>query len=222
MKYSVTFFILGGLVSYLPITLGEWWHVLHWFSLSCFALSAGYAGLGARILGKRPDGCIPVWARFIHLPFLLYSGTVWQISCFLSRENPWDKVSDDLILGRRLRTKELPCGIVNYVDLTFEFEDPKTIRESKHYINLPILDAGVPMPDALHLAISKLKPGVTFVHCAQGHGRTGIFALALLYELGRIQSFDEGMAFIKNVRPGIGLNKTQERFIKKYLATQWS
>jgi len=207
-------------VSYLPITLGGWWHIFHWFSFSCFALSAGYAGLGARIFGKRSDGCIPVWARFIHLPFLFYSGTVWQISCLLNRENPWDKVSDDLILGRRLRIKELPRGIVNYVDLTSELEDPKKIRESTHYINLPILDAGVPTPNALHLAISKLMPGVTFVHCAQGHGRTGIFALAFLYERRRIQSFDEGMAFIKNARPGIGLNETQERFIREYIAKQ--
>ncbi len=222
MKYPITFFILGGLVSYLAVTLGGWWHLLHWFSFSCFALSAGYARLGPRVFGKRPDGHIPIWSKVIHLPYMIYSESVWQLVCLLSRENPTDIVSSDLILGRRLRLSECPEGVSNYVDLTAEVEDPAEIRGSTHYINLPILDASVPPPDALHSAIAQLKPGTTFVHCAQGHGRTGLFALALLAERHRIQSFDEGMTLIKSARPGVGLNKTQETFIKNYIAEQSS
>jgi len=220
MKYSITFLILGGLVSYLAISLGGWWHLLHWFSLCCFAQSAGYTGLGPRVFGKRPDGRIPTWSKIIHLPYLVYSKCIWQINRLLSRENPTDIVSDDLILGRRLRADELPAHVANYVDLTSEFEDPVQIRKTTNYVNLPILDAGVPSRDALHSAIAQLKPGTTFVHCAQGHGRTGLFALALLAYRHRIRSFDEGMHLLKSARTGVGLNKTQEKFIRNYIAEQ--
>jgi len=220
MKYSITFLILGGLVSYLAVSLGGWWHLLHWFSLSLFTQSAGYASLGSRVFGKRPDGRIPTWSKIIHLPYMVYSVCTWQLTRMLSRENPTVIVTDDLILGRRLQAGELPAHVANYVDLTSEFEDPVQIRKSTKYVNLPILDAGVPSQDALHSVIARLKPGTTFVHCAQGHGRTGLFALALLAYRHRIRSFDEGMALIKAARPGVGLNKTQETFIRNYIAEQ--
>ena len=206
------------MVSYLAIILGSWWNLLHWLSLTFFAMSVGYAGFGARVFGKQSDGRLPVWSKIVHFPYLAFSQCVWQIARLLSRENPVDKVSDDLILGRRLYARELPAGISNYVDLTAEAEDPESIRKTEMYFTLPILDASVPSSDALHLAITRLKPGPTFVHCAQGHGRTGLFALALLAEHHQIQSFDDGMAIIKTVRPGVGLNKTQESFIKTYIA----
>ena len=221
MKYTIIFFMLGGLVSYLAVTLGGWWHLLHWFSFSCFALSAAYAGLGPRVFGKRPAGRIPIWSKIIHFPYMAYSEGIWQLTRLLSRENPTDMVSDDLILGRRLRVRELPEGVSNYVDLTAEVEDPAEIRQSTHYLNLPILDASVPSLDALHSIIAQLKPGTTFVHCAEGHGRTCLFALALLAERHRIRSFDEGMVLIKSARPGVGLNKTQKEFIRNYIAEQW-
>lgn len=203
---------------YLAVSLGGWSYLLLWFAISFFTLSAGYAGVGPRVFCKQSDGTIPLWVKIIHFPFLLYSAFVWHITQVLSRENPFDKVEDDLIIGRRLRDRELPHGIVNYVDLTAEFEDPKEIRQSTNYVSVPILDAGVPRPDALHSAISRLSPGITFVHCAQGHGRTALFTLALLAKRGRIQSFDEGMALIKQARPGIGFNRMQDQFIRSYVA----
>lgn len=214
----ILFLMLGGLVGYLAVILGGWYHLLYWVSLSCFVLSAGYAGLGSRVFGKGSDGRIPVWSKIVHLPYMVYAGSVWHVTRLLSCENPTDKVSDELFLGRRLLAKETPQGLSNYVDLTAEFEDPAEIRRTTHYFALPILDAGVPSLGDLHAAITRLKPGVTFVHCAQGHGRTGLFALALLAERQLIRSFDEGMEIIKSARPGITLNKAQEEFIKKYIA----
>lgn len=217
MKYALAFLLVGILVSYLGMTLGRWWNLLHWFSISCFTLSTGYAGLGPRVFGKRPDGRIPIWSKIIHFPYLLYSSAIWQLVRVLSRENPTDRISEDLILGRRLDSGELPPGVSSCVDLTAEFEDPEEIRKSTRYISLPILDAGVPSPVDLHSTISELPPGLTLVHCAQGHGRTGLFALALLADRGRIRSYEEGLTLIKRARPGIRLNGTQEQFIRKYI-----
>jgi protein-tyrosine phosphatase len=220
MKYPIIFLMLGASVSCLAIRLGGCWHALHWFSLSCFLLAGGYAGLGPRIFGKRPDGSIPIWSRLLHLPFMLYSETVWHLVRILSRENPTDDVSKDLVLGRRLRASELPSGISNYVDLTAETEDPAAIRKSEAYLAFPILDAGVPDRHALKKTVSSLRPGRTFVHCAQGHGRTGLFALALLAHRGQITSYDEGLAKLTAVRPGLALNAKQEAFVRKYIGEQ--
>lgn len=220
MKYSVAFALLGTLMCYWAVSSGGWWYLLLWFGISCFTMSAGYAGLGPEIFRKRPDGTIPLWVKIIHFPFLLYSACVWRVTQTLSHENPYDRVEDDLIIGRRLRGKELPRGVVNFVDLTAEFEDAKEIRQSTNYVSMPILDAGVPKTDTLDSVISQLSPGMTYVHCAQGHGRTSLFTLALLARRGRIKSFDDGMTLLKQVRPGIGLNKTQEQFIRSYVAEQ--
>ncbi len=220
MKYSITFLMLGGLVSYLGIHLGGWWNALHWFSLSCVLLASGYAGLGPRVFGKRPDGRIPLWSRILHLPFMIYSEMMWHLVRLLSRENPTDAVSEDLVLGRRLLASELPPGISNYVDLTAETEDPATIRQSEAYLAFPILDAGVPDRQALKKTVSGLRPGRTFVHCAQGHGRTGLFALALLATRGQIESFEDGIKKLKAVRPGLDLNTKQEAFMRDYIGEQ--
>ncbi len=220
MKYTFIFIILGASVSYLGITLGHWWNVAHWFSFTCIALAFGYAGLGPIIFGKRRNGRIPVWSRIIHLPYMVYSEIVWNIARLLSRENAHDIVSDDLVLGRRLRSTELVEGLVNYVDLTAETEDPKRIRKLNGYICFPILDGSVPVvPDLVNL-IASLPSGRTYVHCAQGHGRTGLFAIALLAKKGLVGSYEDGLAMIQQARPGIGLNRRQEAFVKKYIAEQ--
>ena len=221
MKHAVLFLLLGGLMCHLAIKQGNWCYLMLWPSISCFLLSIGYLGYGAQVFGKRPDGAIPIWSKVLHGPYRLYALCVWRLLCILIRENPTDKISDDLVLGRRLQAHELPEGVANYVDLTAELEDPVEIRGSASYLTLPILDGSVPPADALHSFISQLRPGVTFVHCAQGHGRTGLFAMAYLFQKGRIRSFDEGWALLKKGRPGVFLNSRQKRFIRDYLLNDW-
>jgi len=178
---------------------------------------AGHVWLGPRVIGKREDGTIPTWAKGLHLFFMLGYWAELEVTARLGRENSFDSVSDDLIIGRRLKTRELPSGIVNYVDLTGELEDPKSIRAMTNYISLPILDGGVPTTDELRSIIERLAPGTTYVHCTRGHGRTGLFTLALLVERGSIQSFNDGMATLRRGRPGMYLNAAQEKFIRCYI-----
>jgi protein-tyrosine phosphatase len=220
MKYSVIFGLMGVIICYLSVTLGGWWYLFLWLGISFFTLSVGYAGIGPRVFCKQPEGTIPLWVKIIHFPFLLYSTIIWHIARILSRENPFDRLGDDLILGRRLFASELPSGVDNYVDLTAEFEDPKKIRKTINYHCLPILDGSVPLKEELTSMVSRIRTGTTYIHCAQGHGRTGLFTLALLSTRGKIDSFEEGLSLLKKARPGIGLNKTQETFIRKFIAEQ--
>jgi protein-tyrosine phosphatase len=220
MKYAITFFLLACLISGYAIHLGGWWHLLHWCALSCLVLAIGYAGLGARVFGKRPDGTIPVWSKVIHLPFLLYRWFTWNVIRTVSRENSTDQITPDLIIGRRLHANERFDNIGQYIDLTAEFEEPKEIRESPEYLSVPILDGGIPTVLELSAAISRASSGLTYVHCAQGHGRTGMFALALLAARRHIQSIEDGLDLLKKMRPGVGLNSAQMQFIRNYMAEQ--
>ncbi len=214
----VAFLLLGCAVSGPAILQGGWWHGLHWFAFSCFALAAGYAGVGPRVFGKGADGRIPVWSKVLHLPFLLYSRVVWQLACRFTKENPLDEVTDDLVLGRRLVAAEVPPDIPNYVDLTAEFEDPPNARQLPGYVNFAILDGSIPHPGPLQEVLDVLKPGRTFVHCAQGHGRTGLFAIILLFHRGTVKTYEEGLDLITKARPGVSLNRDQERFVRHYIA----
>ncbi|MFX1566597.1 MAG: hypothetical protein ACFFCH_11475 [Promethearchaeota archaeon] len=83
---------------------------------------------------------------------------------------------------------------------------------------LPILDGGIPKTQDLKDAISRVMIGRTYVHCAQGHGRTGLFTIALLFARGQIQSVEDGLELLKKVRPGVRLNSTQQQYIQEYIA----
>ncbi|PKK88556.1 MAG: hypothetical protein CVV64_18310 [Candidatus Wallbacteria bacterium HGW-Wallbacteria-1] len=214
MKYSVLFTLLGCSISFLALGHGGGLHLLHWFSLNCFLLAFGYGGVGPGIYGKGPDGTLPIWSWIIHLPFLTYTHCMWYLVCILSKENPLDQVNYDIFIGRRLRAFEVPEGIVNYVDLTAEFQDPASVRSSESYLSFPILDAHIPEISDLKRTIASLKPGKTYIHCAQGHGRTGLFAIALMASRGLIETYDQGITLLREKRPDLGLNRHQEVFMR--------
>lgn len=191
--------------------------LLIWTSISFACVSRAYAGRGARAFGKGPDGRLSAIHRILLLPYLAYSWTVWHLCRFFSKESPFNRIDDTLTVGRRLLASEIPDGFDHYVDLTAEFEDPATIRTRPSYRCLPILDAGVPSPQELNRTVEAVSNGSAYVHCAQGHGRTGVFALALLIHRGQVTTAREGLDILKSLRPAIRLNRTQLRFIEDYL-----
>jgi hypothetical protein len=86
------------------------------------------------------------------------------------------------------------------------------------YIALPTLDGAAPDPAAVADALARLRPGVTYVHCAQGHGRTAAFALALLLRRGDVKTVEEGMERLRAVRPGVRLSRPQMKFAREWEA----
>ncbi len=217
MKYPVIFGLLGAVLTCWALLQGGWFVLFLWPAGNLWALFLAYAGLGPKVFGKKPDGTIPLWIKICYLPFLLYANLVKNIANGLTGENPIDQITPELILGRRVPPSQMPEGVKYCVDLTAEFDEPREIRESTHYISLPILDSSVPSVESLRSTVAKLIDGTTFVHCAQGHGRTALFALAFLAERGLIHTFEEGYHLLRQVRPKIHLNKRQERFIRRYI-----
>lgn len=159
-----------------------------------------------------------LWARALWAPYLILNHCVWHLYRIGVSENAFDSLGD-LVLSRRLLSQEYPPNLVNLVDLTAEFSESLPGYEI-NYIPLPILDASVPQLEKALAAIDQLKPGPTLIHCAQGHGRTGLFATLLLFARGDVTTVDEALARLKAVRPGLGLNKKQRAFLESAFRTK--
>lgn len=220
MKYAITFGVMslaliGGCVQYPNI---RWF--LAWSAVSFGSVALGYAGLGPRVFGKRKDGRISLPLKILNFPYLGFAWAVWHLIKLLSREAPFNRIDNDLVIGRRLLSSEAPDAFDHYVDLTAEFEEPTAIRQRSAYRCLPILDASVPSFDELNQVVDETASGRAFVHCAQGHGRTGLFALALLLRRGNVKTIEEGIALLCSLRPAVRLNREQITFAHRYLKTK--
>ena len=218
MKYAAILGLMSALLLAVGMTYpGAAW--LWWWTAGSFALvAAGYANakLGPKIFGKQGDGRIAWHNKLLLLPYLLFTWGVWHLYRVLDRRPAVNRIDEDLIVGRRLLPHEVPGGIDHYVDLTSEFEEPMAMRKLPSYISLPILDAETPALEALRAACKHVAAGRVYVHCAQGHGRTGMFAAALLAERGAVQSAGQALRLLRQQRPGINWNTRQRQFMEEY------
>ncbi len=218
MKYGVLFGVLSTLFIGAAFRYPAAAIVFLWLAACFIWVALGYLGLVSSVFGKSADGRIHHVAKVFLLPFFLYTWCVWHIFRVFSRENAYDRVDEDLVVGRRLLAREELTRVDHYVDLTSEMEEPKKIRQHSGYFCFPILDASTPTEESLACAVNTVLDGQTYIHCAQGHGRTGLFALGLLIHKGQITSVEEGLALLNSRRPGISLNKGQLKFMEQYLA----
>ena len=195
-----------------------WFLLMIWLGINFLVLGIAHIKGAHRVFGKRPDGTLPVWSWIFFLPLLLYTSGVWHLSRFLSREPAQNKVTDDLLIGRRLLPREIDGQFANYVDLTAEFQEPSTLRHLPAYHNFPILDGSALDPESLKTMLARLRPGRTFIHCAQGHGRTGLFTLALMLKSGAVSSVSDGLQKLQSIRPRVRLSSAQRECIEQFAA----
>ena len=91
-----------------------------------------------------------------------------------------NEVAPGLFAGRRPLAGELPSQVLLVVDLAAEFIECRAVRTACRYISAPVLDTGI-MDEAAFVALVQEVaqwPGPVYIHCAQGHGRTGTLAAA--------------------------------------------
>jgi hypothetical protein len=188
--------------------------IVAWLGIGFFLTGLGYAGLDGRIYGKNDSGQFPVWAIVIYAPFFLYALMLWHLVQLLIDENAYDWVNETIIIGRRLCSKEYPEGVENYVDLTAEFYEPEAVIENVNYISLPILDGYVPDIHQLNTVFDNLSNGITYIHCGQGHGRSGLFAALLLARRGKVSTLEEALVLLKSKRPKLTLTAQQKAFVR--------
>jgi hypothetical protein len=208
--------VLGCLLVGLGAIEGNWRWLAVWAGTGLVALGVAHLRGSPGVFGKRPDGTLPFWSWVVFLPLLAYVLLVWHLMRVLLRDAAWQSIDEHLTVGRRLLPSELDATFDNYVDLTAEFAEPAAVRRSAAYRCFPILDGAAPRREALRAAVESLRPGRTFVHCAQGCGRTGLFALAILLHSGAVSSVEEGLRKLRAVRPCIRLSFDQQQCIQQY------
>ncbi|HWX23078.1 MAG TPA: phosphatase [Candidatus Binatia bacterium] len=216
MSYRYLLTLLGIVLIVLGLVERGWFLLAVWLGGDFLILGVAH-GRGAHgVFGKRANGTLPPWSWLLFLPLLLYSTAVWRLIRLFSREPAHNRVNEHLVVGRRLLASEVDGHFDNYVDLTAEFSEPPAIRKSSAYRSFPILDGGAPTPEELRTAVAGLRPGRTFIHCAQGHGRTGLFALAVLLSSGLARNVEDSLRILTAVRPHVRLSREQRRCIQLY------
>ncbi|HKV10384.1 MAG TPA: phosphatase [Thermoanaerobaculia bacterium] len=220
MSYRHQILLLGLALIALSALKGGWLLLLAWLGANFLVLGIAHARGGHRVFGKRPDGTLPLWSWGLFFPLLAYTAGVWHLLRLLTREPACQGITEQLVVGRRLLPSEVEGEFDNYIDLTAELAEPAAIRRCSSYRCVPILDGAAPSPEVLREAVRSLRPGRTFIHCAQGHGRTGLFALAVLLESGGARNIEEGLQKLTAVRPGIRLSEQQIQCARRYAETR--
>lgn len=103
------------------------------------------------------------------------------------------------------------------MDLTAEFAEARAVRMGRHYLALPTLDTGVPSEGEFEQLVRKVAdwPGPVYIHCALGHGRTGLVAAAVMIAKGHAATVEESVVALTKARPRLGVGKTQMAFLKR-------
>ena len=213
-RYLILF--LGLILVAIGLVQRGWALLAVWLGADFVAVGIAHVIGCHRIFGKRSDGSLPFWSWVLFLPWLILTHVIWRGIFWLSGEVAQNAVTDDFVVGRRLPPHEVKGEFDNYVDLTSEFAEPLAIRKMKGYRSFPILDGSAPKPEELRRFLAELPKGRTFVHCAQGHGRAGLCALAWMLQTGKVNTVDEGLAKLRAVRPWIGLNAGQRRCVEQF------
>ena len=168
------------------------------------------------MFGKR-DGVMQPWAVLLLLPYLAYMWGLWHLMRLFGREDPVNALAPGLWIGRRLTPGEVPDGVAAIVDLTCEFTEPATVRDGRDYRCFAVLDASVPPADQLAGWVEEVRDTQgLFIHCAQGHGRTGLFAACLLLRRGLAKTPEDALATIRAARPGARLGSLQQAAVRAY------
>lgn len=221
MVFALVFAAFSALLLAPAVSRGGWAWSLAWPAASFALVALAYAGAGPRVFGKRADGAVGPLHRLALLPFLLLVGAVWHASRLAARGPAWCEVAPGVLIGRRLLSGELPPGVGLVIDLTAEFAEPTAVRTAAAYRSLPTLDAGLSDPTAFRMLVEEASdfPGTIYIHCAQGHGRTGMFAAAVLLARGLAANPADAVAGIRRVRPGIRLKPAQLRALESFANT---
>ncbi|TWU18635.1 phosphatase domain-containing putative toxin [Allorhodopirellula heiligendammensis] len=217
MKYGFLFSLLTIAIGVATLRGGPWAWLLFYPAFSFGVVAAAYLFSGPGVFGKRFDGRRSRLGTLLVLPYVLYVMVVWHVVRLLSREPRANALNDELVLSPRLLGHELPEGIASVVDLTCEFTEPKERWSLQSYLCHPMLDGtGSTSNEIRELADEIIKmPKPVLIHCAQGHGRTGLVAATVLIVSGEAQTAADAIAMIQAVRPGVELNKAQRMILEQ-------
>ncbi|MDO6568096.1 diacylglycerol kinase family protein [Alteromonas sp. 1_MG-2023] len=225
VKYYVLGAILALVLTWFSPTI--WLSVIFaWISFSLIAVSSAYLLNYPALFRKREDGSIPIYIRWIFVPFLLGSWLYNEYARRTDKVPPLQKIDDQLYLGCRMSSQHVDLlnenSINAILDVTAEFDglDWTAYQADFSYLNIPVLDHTSPTKEQLTLAINwidqQLADGKNIiVHCALGRGRSVLVLAAYLLARDPSLSILDTMDKIQSVRTTARLNKHQLAALEK-------
>ncbi|MEW9796755.1 diacylglycerol kinase family protein [Alteromonas sp. CYL-A6] len=224
----VKYYLTGALIALLCAWLTDLWLlriILAWAGFSLLTVSLAYLFRYPSLFRKRSNGTIPVYIRWIFVPFLLGTGLYNSWARKYDRVPAVQQITDDVFLACRLFGRDIDTLRENQVsailDVTAEFDglDWSAFQNDCHYLNIPVLDHTSPTPEQLHTAINwidqQIKDGhKVVVHCALGRGRSVLVVAAYLLAKDATLSVDEALGRIQSVRDTARLNHRQLKALK--------
>jgi membrane-associated phospholipid phosphatase len=207
------------------------WSLL--FLVPAFSLAlttAAYLTLGPGIYRKHNGRVTPLTWLFLW-PTLI--GQRISLARYTSKSagEPWNNLTDQILIGRRLNTEEaqrvIAEGATATLDLTGELNEAPPLAASTAYLNLPILDLTAPTPEQLAQAIAFIDSctgnpsakGRLYIHCKLGYSRTAAITGAWLLHARCAATPDEAIATLRAARPGIIIRPEAEAVIRASCAS---
>jgi protein-tyrosine phosphatase len=216
LRYAAIFIMLGGCILFFAIFFVRHYiaWLLFWPATTFLAIGSGYAGIGPRVFGKRPNGSLPGWAIVLYLPFLAMTLATWQVQ--KKRGNRFEEIVPGIWLGRRAHADELPSSIRTVIDLTSELPEPKDLVTKRSYFQAPTLDEMVPDEGTLLGLVDKAleSKGGVYIHCVSGHGRSATLMAAVIMRKGLVKEVGSAIAFLEERRQGIRISSAQRTMLE--------
>jgi diacylglycerol kinase (ATP) len=197
-----------------------------WLSISLFAVSAAYLHSAPQIFRKKQNGSIPLYIRWIFIPFLLGVQLYNSWARRVDKVPAIQKIQQNLFLACRLFPSDMQElqheGVKAILDVTAEFDglDWTSQAENLAYLNIPVLDHQSPGTEDLLRAVNwidnQLRAGrPVVVHCALGRGRSVFVTAAYLLSKNDKLTVEEALSRIRSIRATANLNRKQLRALRK-------
>lgn len=204
--------------------------LLAWIGLSLSVVSGAYIFQRPKIFRKKQNGSIPIYVRWLFIPFLLGA----QLYNIWARRN--DKVpaiqqiDDHLFLACRLFPSDVDelqaKGIKAIVDVTAEFDglDWTAQAEELAYLNVPVLDHQSPkqldLINAVNWIANQIRQNKSVtVHCALGRGRSVLVVAAYLLSKYPDLTVEQALDKIHDIRQTAALNHFQIKSLNKFYSS---
>jgi protein-tyrosine phosphatase len=217
-RFAFSLATIGALAGLLPWFWSWPWYVGllgGWTAIAFGWVATAYALDRPGLLMKRADGSQPLWLWLVLGPYLALVRFSFWLYCRLTwRRLPVAEIVPGLWFARRLGREEASnagAPWVSLLDLAAEFPRPAVVVQ--HYRSLPLLDGAIPTDEQLEQAAGwisqQLPAGPVLVHCAFGHGRTGLTVLHWLLQNNHVTDVAAGVERLKQLRPGFDLSRSQ-------------
>lgn len=207
---SAVIFALIGLKSpFWGLTLLSWWC----FVSALVMVIAYFFQQPVLVMGKSKNRSFSVVMLVLNFPFLGAYWLLWILRHGFSRNGPVHRIDHTNISVSQWPIFGVPLDQYDVVfDMTSEM--PAIYRFHGRYVSLPNMD-GVP------LCRWEIPPDINrdqriLVHCAQGRGRSAVYAAMLLKKLGYASSDDQAYELLKRSRPAVHLTKAQQQQLHRY------